>query len=140
MDYLRKEMGMSKIGHNADGCRDYLILEARRLDQEIRERAGQLHDIERELRSMRTIVYDLPRVYDVDEVDLIRRMNQAISEAGGQTQFARLCQVSRQYLHDCLKGRRRPSGTVLKQLGLRRIEVYVAATDKGDTARSVGNE
>jgi DNA-binding phage protein len=133
-------MDMSEIGHNSAGYRDHLVAEARRLDREIRERASQLHGVERELRNMRTIMYDLPRFHDADEIDLIRRLKQAVSEAGGQAAFAKLCQVSRQYLHDCLESRRRPSRRILNQIGLRRIEVYVSMTDEANTSRSVSDD
>jgi DNA-binding phage protein len=127
---------VGKVGHNADGYRDELISEARQLGQEIREKATRLSTIERELRGLRVIVYDLPRLYDLEEIDVVRRIRQAIEEAGSASEFARLCGISRQYLHDCLNSRRRPSDAILKQIGVRRLDVYVTATDKPTKAKS----
>ena len=48
-------------------------------------------------------------------------LRRAVSEAGSQSGAAQRLGVTRSYMHDLLKGRRRPGPRVLRRLGIRHI-------------------
>lgn len=53
------------------------------------------------------------------EKDALSRLNEAVSEAGGQSSFARHAGISQSFVSDVLSGKRRPSPRLLRALGLR---------------------
>jgi hypothetical protein len=63
---------------------------------------------------------DLLVLNDDDVIDLLKA---AVKREGGQTAFAKRCDVNRTELNSILKGRRRITARLAKTLGLRRVYV-----------------
>lgn len=65
------------------------------------------------------------REYPYTEDDLLAMLLDRVERAGSQAELARQMGVPRQYLHQVIRGGRKPSKRVLQALGLRREYLYV---------------
>lgn len=70
------------------------------------------------------------------------RLLAAIQSAGGQSGFARQCEVTRGYVSDLARGKREPGPKVLRVLKLRRVEtkqIGYEAVSSGAVREKKGN-
>jgi hypothetical protein len=56
----------------------------------------------------------------IDRIDVMGRLNSAIRTAGGESAFARTHGLSRQEVHEAMKGNRHPAPGMLAAVGVRK--------------------
>jgi DNA-binding phage protein len=57
------------------------------------------------------------------------RLNSAVDGAGGEAAFARKHGLTRQEVHEAMKGNRHPSPSMLAAVGVRKVVAYVDAAE-----------